>query len=89
MVEIQDEGRSRQQVVPLGRNPPHKGPAASTIEVLELLWVLDATVAGYLEQAELLESVASGECVKPAELPEVPPGMRKPPKPPAAGSLLI
>ena len=68
---------------------PTKWPAAFTIELLELLWVLDATVTGYPEQAELLEAVASGECVKAAELPEVPPGMRKPPKPPAAGSLLV
>ena len=74
---------------PLDGIRPTKWPAAFTIEVLELLWVLDATVAGYPEQAELLESVASGECVKAAELPEVPPGMRKPPKPPAAGSLLV
>ena len=74
---------------PLDGIRPTKWPAAFTIEVLELLWVLDATVAGYPEQAEWLESVASGECVKAAELPEVPPGMRKPPKPPAAGSLLV
>ena len=68
---------------------PTKWPAAFTIELLELLWVLDATVAGYPEQAELLEAVASGECFKAAELPKTPPGMRKPPKPPAAGSLLV
>ena len=68
---------------------PTKWPAAFTIELLELLWVLDATVAGYPEQAELLEAVASGECFKTAELPKAPPGMRKPPKPPAAGGLLV
>ena len=74
---------------PLDGIRPTKWPAAFTIELLELLWVLDATVAGYPEQAELLEAVASGECFKAAELPKVPPGMRKPPKPPAAGGLLV
>ena len=74
---------------PLDGIRPTKWPPAFTTELLELLWVLDATVAGYPEQAELMEAVASGECFKAAELPKVPLGMRKPPKPPAAGSLLV
>jgi len=44
----------------------------------ELLWVLEATVAGYAEQARLLEEVISGPCFTADELPSVPPEARKP-----------
>jgi hypothetical protein len=50
-----------------------------TTELLELLWVLEATVAGYPEQAKLLEAVVSGPCFQADELPPVPEKMRKPP----------
>jgi len=50
-----------------------------TTELLELLWVLEATVAGYPEQANLLEAVCEGPCFSAEELPPVPPGLRKPP----------
>jgi hypothetical protein len=55
-------------------------PAQFTTELLELLWVLEATVEGYPEQAELLEAVVEGDCFTAEELPEVPEAMRKPPK---------
>ena len=74
---------------PLDEIRPTKWPAAFTIELLELLWVLDATVAGYQEQAALLEAIVTGECFTATELPEVPSGMRQAPKPPPAGSLLV
>ncbi|MFO8008316.1 MAG: hypothetical protein R6V05_11350 [Candidatus Brocadiia bacterium] len=54
-------------------------PAQFTTELLELLWVLEATVEGYPEQAELLEAVLGGECFSEDELPEVPEWARKPP----------
>lgn len=50
-----------------------------TTELLELMWVLEATVDGYPEQAKLLEAVVSGPCFQADELPAVPPKMRKPP----------
>ncbi|MFH1891397.1 MAG: type ISP restriction/modification enzyme [Candidatus Zixiibacteriota bacterium] len=53
-----------------------------TTELLELIWVLQATIDGYPEQAKLLDSVVAGECFKADELPPVPDEMRKPPKPP-------
>ncbi|MCY3903230.1 MAG: N-6 DNA methylase [Caldilineaceae bacterium] len=51
-----------------------------TTELLELVWVLEATLATYPEQEQLLKEVIAGECFHDDELPEVPPGMRKPPK---------
>ncbi len=50
-----------------------------TTDLLELLWVLDVTVSGYPEQAEILEQVVSGPCIDVSELPEVPDFLRKPP----------
>ena len=59
-----------------------------TTELLELLWVLQATVAGYPKQAKLLEAVAAGPCFQADELPPVPEEMRKPPAArPAGGDL--
>ena len=57
-----------------------------TTELLELLWVLEATVAGYPEQAKLLEAVVSGPCFRADELPPVPEEMRKPPPANCEGS---
>ncbi|HOE10656.1 MAG TPA: N-6 DNA methylase [bacterium] len=54
-----------------------------TTELLELLWVLEATVAGYPEQADLLEAVCEGPCFSADELPPVPPELRKPPSLPS------
>jgi hypothetical protein len=44
---------------------------------------LEATVAGYPEQAKLLDEVVSGPCFTADELPVVPAEMRKPPKGPS------
>jgi hypothetical protein len=49
-----------------------------TTELLELLWVLEATVEGYPEQARLLETVVAGPCFRTGELPAVPDDARKP-----------
>jgi predicted helicase len=51
-----------------------------TTELLELLWVLEATIAGYPEQAKLLGEVAFSPCFHASELPPVPDELRKPPK---------
>jgi hypothetical protein len=50
-----------------------------TTELLELLWVLEATVDGYPEQARLLENIVNSDLFHAGELPPVPAGMRKPP----------
>ena len=65
---------------PLDDIHPERWTGQFTAELLELLWVLEETVAGYPEQAKLLESVAGGEYFLAGELPEVADKMRKPPK---------
>ncbi|MBI3693765.1 MAG: N-6 DNA methylase [Acidobacteria bacterium] len=50
-----------------------------TTELLELLWVLEATIEGYPEQAKLLEAVIARPCFQASDLPSVPAGARKPP----------
>ena len=51
-----------------------------TTELLELLWVLEATVKSYPEQARLLEAVVASDCFQADEMPSAPAEMRKPPK---------
>ena len=51
-----------------------------TTELLEVLWVLEATVEGWPEQERLLEAVIEGECLRAGELPPVPDEMRKAPR---------
>ena len=74
---------------PLDEIRPTKWPVVFNTDLLKLLWVLEATIAEYPRQADLLEKVASGDCFTARELPDVPEGMRVEPKPPAAGSLLV
>ena len=61
---------------------PERWTSQFTTELLELLWVLEATVKVYPEQARLLEEVIESDCFKADELPAVPEEMRKPPKTP-------
>ena len=51
-----------------------------TTELLELLWVIETTIAGYPEQEKLLEAVIAGPCFQADELPPVPDEARKAPK---------
>lgn len=64
---------------PLDDIRPERWTGQFTTELLELLWVLEATVAGYPEQAKLLEAVTAGPCFRADELPEVPEETCKPP----------
>ena len=48
-------------------------------ELLELLWVLEATLAEYPAQAELLAAVVKGPLFQADVLPPVPDAARKPP----------
>jgi hypothetical protein len=58
---------------------PERWTSHFTTELLELLWVLEATVEGYPEQAKLFEAVIAGPCFKASELSPVPAEGRKPP----------
>jgi hypothetical protein len=64
---------------PLDHIRPECWPSQFTTELLELLWVLEATVAGYPEQAKLLEAVEAGRLFNADEMPAVPDEVRKPP----------
>ncbi|PJC72439.1 MAG: hypothetical protein CO013_09275 [Syntrophobacterales bacterium CG_4_8_14_3_um_filter_58_8] len=64
---------------PLDDIRPERWTSRFTTELLELLWVLEATVAGYPEQEKLLEAVIDGPCFRADEFPPVPDAMRKPP----------
>ncbi len=64
---------------PLDDIRPERWTSQFTTELLELLWVLEATVGGYPEQEKLLEAVVSGPCFRADELPPVPEEMRNPP----------
>ena len=64
---------------PLDHIRPARWTSQFTTELLELLWVLEATLDGYPEQERLLEAVVAGDCFQADELPPVPDAMRKPP----------
>ncbi|MCX5643791.1 MAG: N-6 DNA methylase [Phycisphaerae bacterium] len=64
---------------PLDDIRPQKWTGDFTTELLELLWVLEMTVAEYSAQAKLLSAVVKGPCFRADELPCVPDSTRKPP----------
>jgi hypothetical protein len=72
---------------PLDEITPDRWPSEFTTELLELLWVLEATIAEYPTQAKLLSAVVKGPCFKADELPDVPPESRTPPARPSANGL--
>ncbi|MBN2208556.1 MAG: N-6 DNA methylase [Candidatus Coatesbacteria bacterium] len=75
---------------PLDDIRPERWTSQFTTELLELLWVLEATVAGYPEQEKLLQAVVSVPCFRADELPSVLKEMRKPPaapRPKGSGTL--
>jgi hypothetical protein len=65
---------------PLDGIRPEQWPGQFTTELLELLWVLEATVAEYTGQAKLLQAVLAGRCFNAAELPPAPVEARRPPQ---------
>ena len=65
---------------PLDNIRPNSWSSQFTTELLELLWVLEATLAAYPEQAQLLQQVIACDCIHADELPPVPEEMRRPPK---------
>ena len=65
---------------PLDGIRPGRWTSRFTTELLEVLWVLEATVEGWPEQERLLAAVVEGECLRAGELPPVPDEMRKAPR---------
>jgi len=68
---------------PLDDIRPERWTSQFTTELLELLWVLEATVEGYTEQANLLDDIIAGPCFRAAALPAVDNDERKPPLAPS------
>lgn len=76
------KGRSGRRSSPLDEIRPTAWTHAFTRELLELLWVLEATIAGYGEQAALLEEVLASDLFAADDFPTVPDEVRKPPAAP-------
>jgi hypothetical protein len=67
---------------PLDDIRPTRWTIEFTSELLELLWVLEATLELYPKQALLLNQVLAGEMFKAEDFPQVSPELCKPPKSP-------
>ena len=63
----------------LDRIRPRHWSIAFTKELLELIWILESTVAGYADQTKLFRRVIESECFTAEELPDAPQWMRLPP----------
>ncbi|MFH1653256.1 MAG: type ISP restriction/modification enzyme [Pseudomonadota bacterium] len=71
---------------PLDDIRPTNWTSDNTTELLELLWVLEATLAIYPTQASLLTQIINGPTFTADEFPSAHPSLRKPP--PKKGTLL-
>ena len=72
--------RSGKKSSPLDDIRPRVWTREFTRELLELLWVLEITIAGYSKQQQLLEAVLAGDLFTEAQLPAVPDEAREAPK---------
>lgn len=81
--------RAGKKSSPLDAIRPERWTPRMTEEFLELLWVLEATLAMEPELSAVLDKVVGGECFKASELPAPTPEQRKAPAfVSAAGNLL-
>ena len=69
------------QSSPLNEVRPARWPPTFTSELLELLWVLEGTLALYPEQGRLLARVIAGPCLPATAVAPVDSALRQPPKP--------
>lgn len=65
---------------PLDKIGAGKWPSEFTTELLELLWVLEATLVSYSKQSTLLAEILEGDLVSAKNLPEVPDARRNAPE---------
>ena len=70
------------QSSPLNEIRPTSWPPAYTGELLELLWVLEGTLALYLQQEQLLARIVAGPCLPANAIAPADKTMRHPPKVP-------
>lgn len=81
------KGGAGKKSSPLDDIRPERWTSQFTTELLELLWVLEATCDIYPALADLLEQVVSGPCYNAGDMPPVPEYMRKPPARPLANDI--
>ena len=74
---------------PLDEVRPARWPPTFTRELLELIWVLEGTLALHPEQARLLDRVLAGPCLQASALAPAPEAMRRPPAAPRAEPELV
>ena len=72
------------QSSPLNALRPAQWPTTHTQELLELIWVLEETLALQPEQARLLDRVLAGPCLQASEVAPPPDALRRPATPPGA-----
>ena len=75
---------------PLDDIRPSVWPAEFTTELLQLIWVLEATLEIHAEQKILLDTVVKGDCIAEKDLTSaIPDSSRKPPSAPPSGARLV
>jgi hypothetical protein len=72
--------RSGRKSSPLDDIGPKTWTHEFTRELLELLWILDKTIEGYVEQKKILDAVLASPLFRADDLPPVPESARKGPK---------
>lgn len=81
--------RAGRKSSPLDDIRPERWSARMSEEFLELLWVLEETLAMEPELEQALDRVVSGPCFLASELPQPTPEQRKPPVSPSAPGILL
>ena len=81
-------GGAGRQSSPLNEIRPARWPLAFTSELLDLLWVLEGTLALHPEQAELLARVVAGPCLPATAVAPVDEALRRPPSAQRSAPLL-
>ena len=81
--------RTGRKSSPLDDIRPERWTARMSEEFLELLWVLEATLAMEPELEQMLDRVVSGPCILESELPQPTPEQRKAPRPTDAPGTLL
>jgi hypothetical protein len=74
------KGGAGRRSSPLDDIRPERWTAEFTTELLKLLWILEATLAGHPAQDQLLEDILSGSLFLAEKLPEVPESFRRAPE---------
>ena len=76
------KNRSGRKSSPLDNIGPRVWTREFTRELLELLWVIEKTLAGYPKQKKLFDAILEGPLVLAGDLPPVPEEARQPPSVP-------